>query len=440
MVIAGVETAKGSLDPGAAAPVAGRWGALGFLAGLYALNYADRQILSVLVEPIKAEMQLSDSQISLLTGTLFALFYSILSLPIAHLADRYSRLRIVATACFLWSLFTGFTGLAANLVQLSIARIGVAIGEAGGAAPSLSLIGDYFAPRERVRAISFFNAAAPLGMLFGTLGGGLIAATYGWRWALFGLAVIGFVAAPLLLLFLREPARERLPSAVAPAPEPFFATVRLLFKRPSLRWLLLAIAFYSCAGNSALSWAPALLIRQYGADLRGMASLYGPVVALAMFLSAVTAGAVLPRLVGHSPRAYALFPAATMLLCGPAFAWALSFHEWQAVIFALFVPFTLLNVLLTPAFALVQELTPSSSRATALALLMLALNLVGLGLGPLIVGSISDALLPSTGHESLFWTLIFVVPIEALLCAICLYFCSRHVSSDLAQQRASLGA
>lgn len=418
-----------------------RWRALAFLGAIYALNYADRQILSVLVEPIKAEMNLTDAQISLLTGTLFALFYSTLSLPIAYAADRYSRVRIVAIACLFWSFFTGFTGFAVNLVQLAIGRIGVAAGEAGGAAPSLSLIGDFFNRRERVRAISLFNASAPIGMLIGILGGGTIAAAFGWRGALVALGAIGFIVVPLLLLFVREPEREKISTQSEPvAAEPFLTTVGMFIRHPSMRWLLLATIFCSCAGNSALSWTPAMLIRQFDADLRGMAILYGPTVALAMFLSAVMTGILLPRLIILSPRAYALFPAVAMLLCGPAFTIALTFSDWRTVVLALFFPFALINVMLTPAFSLIQELTPARSRATALALLMLALNLVGLGVGPLVVGLVSDMLYASRGHESLYWTLLYLVPSEALLCAICLFLCSRHLRADIGKARSAAAA
>lgn len=417
----------------------GQWRALLLLGIIYALNYADRQVLAVLAEPIKREMLLTDAQLSLLTGTLFALFYSVLSVPIAFWADRVSRVRIIGVACFLWSLFTGLSGLAASFVQLAVARVGVAVGEAGGAAPSISLISDLFDRKSRVRALSLFTAASPVGILLGTMGGGMIAAWFDWRTALLCLSVVGLVAAPLLVLLVKEPVRGQFedPGQAGLAPQSFTTTLGEFFRRPSLRWLLIAMGFYSAAGNAVLAWTPALLIRQYDARLGDVATYYGLVVSISFFLSLVGSGLILERLLRRSERAYVLLPAACMVICGPLFVVALMMHSWAMVVAMLFIPLLLLNSLMNPALALVQELSAPQARATATSLLLLALNLVGMGLGPLIVGLASDALHPFVGEESLFWTLIILVPLETALCALCLLACSRHVPKELVSFRAA---
>lgn len=426
----GGNAAKIAIDPPKVADHPRRWGVLALLSFIYMLNYADRQVISVLAEPIKQELGLADTQLSLLTGTFFALFYSTLSIPIAMLADRVSRVKIISLACFTWSVFTGLTGLASTYMLMAAARIGVAAGEAGGAAPSLSLISDLFPPQDKVRAVSLFTAASPVGILLGTMGGGMLASLFGWRSALFVLAIVGMISAPFLLALAADPRRVGARRQLE-APEPLRETCRAFWLSPSLRWLLLAVAFYSCAANSVLSWMPALLIRHYGASLNDVARFYGPVVAISFFISLVGSGFILPRLLRYSARYYAALPALQLIVCAPLLILTLSLSDWRSVVGVLFVPLVLLNGLMAPALTLVQELTPQKSRATSTSLLLLVLNLVGLGLGPLIVGAASDLLHGVFAGASLYWAMVFVLPFEVICAAACLLICAHHLPREI---------
>lgn len=419
--------------PNIAEAVKRPWIGLGILMFVYILNFTDRQILAILIEPIKREIPMTDTQIGLLTGTVFAVFYSIITIPFAMLADRKNRVRIVASACFLWSIFTGLSGFATSFAMLAVARIGVAFGEAGGVAPSLSVLGDYFPPKKRVLAIAIFTTASPLGILAGTLIGGLAAAQFGWRAVFIGAAVLGILMVPILLLATPEPPRGIYEPKGLKREQPptLWWTTRLFFRLPTLALMAMSCGLFAMVANALITWMPALLMRSYGMTIQQVALYYGPMVGIALMLGLLFSGSIISWFGQRSPRAYPLVPAAAMIICAPTFALALSSSSWQMALALLFVPVVLINFVVPPSLALVQNLAPANARSTASALLMLVLNLVGIGLGPLVVGTVSDALLPSYGDLSLRYAMMFTMAPIMLLTAFVLFLASRHVTADL---------
>jgi len=398
------------------------------------INYVDRQILAVLVEPIKAELHLSDTQFGLLTGLAFSLFYAVLGVPVALLADRVHRVRLIAVACLVWSGFSAACGLAGGFLTLALARFGVGAGEAGGTPPSLSILADYYPPEKRSLIIGIFTANGPFGVFIGAALGGWAAQQFGWRGAFFCVGALGLVAAPLLLFFVREPVRGASdpPGAHPPGPAPsLLSTAGLFYRRPSLGLLLIASGLTVFVSNAILAWTPAFLMRTQGMSMGELSSWFALAAGASMGLGIWGGGAVVNLLAGKSPRAYALVPCACMLLAAPTLGLALLAQTWQASLLLLIVPMILTTAFVAPALALVQNLAPPNARATASALLLLVFNLIGAGGGPLFIGMISDAYAPAHGVESLRIALLCLLPV-AIAAGLSHYAVSRFVARDLA--------
>lgn len=410
--------------------------ALWMLTIIGTINFVDRQILSVLIEPIRAEMQFTDTQFGLLTGLAFALFYAIVGLPIAMIADRWHRIRLIATSCFVWSGFTALCGMANSFGQLAAARFGVGIGEAGGTAPSLSVLADYYPPEKRPLIIGIFTANGPLGVFIGATFGAWAAQHIGWRGAFFAVGVVGLVAAPLLLLLVREPARGRSDAAHADTAAPSFgASMALFFRHRSLRLLLFASGLAAFVSYGMLNWIPAFLMRTQGMPLEALAAWFGPAAGFSMALGIWGGGALVNRAARRSTRAYALIPCAATLVMIPTFIAALLAPGWEWSLTLMIVPMICCTIYVAPAIALVQNLTPPRARATASAILLLVFNLVGLGGGPLFIGMISDAVAPSMGSESLRVALLCAMP-AAAVAAIAQFAVSRAVGNDFRAMQA----
>ena len=418
----------------APAPAVGRQGgrvALAFLIVVGAINFVDRQMLSVLVEPMRAELHFTDTQFGLLTGLSFALFYAAVGVPIAVLADRTHRVRLVAGACMIWSLFTGACGFTSSFWQLALARFGVGIGEAGGTAPSLSILADYFPPRQRALVTGLFTANGPLGVFLAASVGGWAASRFGWRGAFFGLSIGGMICAPLLLIFVREPVRGAMEPtetvrAVAP---PFLATVRRLLMRPSLGLLMVASGLSAFVSYGMLNWIPAYLMRVQHMPLADVARWFGPAAGLCMGAGIIGGGALVNLAERRSVRAYALIPGLAMLIAAPSFALALFSASWQSSLALMLVPMICVTIYVAPALALAQNLAPVEARATAAALLLLAFNIVGLGGGPLTIGIVSDALSHAHVADGLRLALLCAAP-TALIAAVAYYALSRTLVAE----------
>ena len=428
-----MEAAPASPIPTGAPGAARRQLALWMLFAVGTINFVDRQLLSVLVEPIRAELHFTDTQFGLLTGLSFALFYGLLGVPAAMIADRAHRIGLISIACALWSVFTLACGFVTSFVQLAAMRFGIGVGEAGGTAPSLSVLSDCFPPARRSLVIGTFTANGPLGVFLGASLGGWAAATVGWRGAFVAIGAVGLIVAPLLFLLVREPVRgaaDDARRADAAAALPIGASVALFVRRRSLRLLAVASGLSAFVSYAMLNWIPAFLMRTQGMPVTALATWYAPAAGITFGLGIWGGGALVNRWARRSPRAYATVPCLAMLVLVPSFAAALFAPGWRSSLALMLLPMAACTVYVAPALALVQNLTPPRARATASAILLLMFNLVGLGGGPLAVGVVSDALGRAHGVDSLRYALLVPLPL-ALLAAAAHWAMARSVARDL---------
>lgn len=396
------------------------------------INFVDRQLLSVLIEPIRAEMQFSDTQFGLLTGLAFALFYAAMGVPVAMLADRWNRVKLIGICCVVWSGFTAACGMVSNFWQLASMRFGVGAGEAGGTAPSLSVIADYFPPSRRPFAIGLFTLNGPFGVFVGASFGAWAAANIGWRNAFVVIGVIGIVVAPLLIWLVREPARGQMDgSKPADAALPFGQTLAMFGRRRSLRMVMIGSGLAAFVSYGMLNWIPAFLMRVQGMPLSAMATWFAPAAGITFGIGILGGGWLVSHAAQRSARAYGLIPACATAMLIPTFIAALLVDSWQVSLALMLVPMAACTAYVAPALALVQNLTPPRSRATAAAVLMLMFNIVGLGLGPLFIGIVSDALKPEYEVESLRWALMAIVPF-AIGAGVAQFAMTRHLEEDFA--------
>lgn len=374
------------------------WATLAVLVVVYLVNFMDRQLFAVLQEDIRADLNLNDSQLALLGGTVFALFYATLGVPLAWAANRTNRIRLIAFACAVWSVFTALSGLANTFLQMALARIGVATGEAGGVAPSYSVISDYFAPSQRGLAIGIFTIGAPLGLMFGTFLGALIAAELGWRWAFILLGLPGVLLALGLFVFVREPERGRIDEAGTSqaAPSNPIDALKTIFATPSLMFLTLGAATTSFAGYGMYQWIPSFLQRSQGLGLDEVRTFLSPLFLLGI-IGAIGGGWIADRVGKSKPSAYAFVPAASIALSAPFFLAAMLVSNGGLSLILLAIPMILGYAWIGPCLAAAQTLTSPTMRATVAAIIGFFNNLIGIGLGPLFIGRISDSLAPSLG-------------------------------------------
>ena len=409
------------------------WVVLLVLTLIYAFNFLDRQILTILAEPIKNDLNLSDTQLGLLSGFMFAIFYTTFGIPIAWLADRTHRVRLIAVACATWSIFCASCGLATGFVTLALSRIGVGVGEAGGAPPSYSLISDYFPPHRRALALGLFSFGVPLGTTAGAAFGGYVAATFGWRWAFPAVAAPGLILAVVLLLVVRERTRGVLDAKPDPA-LPEAARLSLLesivgfFRNRTLALTALAAGVSGFVGYGILNWLPAFLMRDKGMTLGDISAWYSLASGVSLALGLGVGGYLADQWGKKNPRAYALLPAWAFLLGVPLFAAALFAPNWALALVLVMIPNGLCIVYLAPVLAIVQNNAPASTRSVSSALLLFVLNLVGIGGGPLFVGFLSDHLVVHFGNDALQYAMLALCPFM-VLAAGCHYLVSLSLKS-----------
>jgi predicted MFS family arabinose efflux permease len=420
------------------APPPGRMLALVLLMAIGSINYVDRQLLSLLIEPIRQDIQLSDTAFGLLTGLCFALFYASMGVPVAMLADRINRIRLVAVACTVWSICTGLCGFAQNFWQLALARFGVGIGEAGGTAPSLSILSDYFAPEQRPAIIGLYTVNGPIGVFIGISLGGFIAAQFGWRMAFFAVAFLGVALAPVLWLLVREPKRGATEKASAHAYDEtapsLSSTIRIFMELPTLRLLLPASGLLAFVSYGLLNWIPAYLMREVDMQLSELSLWFGPAAGICMGLGIWSGGAIVNIGARKSLTAYAWAPAVSVIVGIPFLMLALFMPSWQLSLALLLVPMICIVMYVAPALALTQNLAPLRARATATALLLLSFNLVGIGGGPLMIGIMSDVYSAMGFEHSLRWALMSTIPVS--LVAMTLYIMmAREIIQDHAMRQ-----
>ncbi|MGD0491225.1 MAG: MFS transporter [Steroidobacteraceae bacterium] len=381
--------------------------ALGLLLLVYTFNFIDRVILGILVPPIKAELHLTDTELGLLGGTAFALFYTALGVPIGWLADRFNRVWIMTIALALWSAFSGASGLAQNFFQLFLARLGVGIGEAGGVAPAYSLISDYFPSARRARALAIYSFGIPIGSAAGLLFGGLVASRVNWRAAFLVVGALGLMLAPLFRYAMHEPVRGGLdtPAAVRRTPS-LRDVVGVLARKTSFWCLSFGGASSSIMGYGTLFWLPSFYVRSYHYTLVQVSWYLGALI-LGGGVSGIWLGGWLAdRLGARSRAAYALVPSIAFLLCVPLYALGVLAPPSHLSLLIFLVPIALSLAWLGPTLSAIQHLVPPDMRALASSLFLFINNLVGLGLGTLVIGRLSDHFIARYGSESLRYAIL----------------------------------
>lgn len=379
---------------------------LAMLVLVYTFNFIDRQIIGILAVPIKTDLGLSDSELGLMGGLAFALFYTALGIPIAWMADRKSRTWIMTIALGLWSLMTAVCGFAQNFWQLFLARLGVGVGEAGGVAPAYSLIADYYPPNQRARALAIYSFGIPVGSAIGIVFGGIIADLIDWRAAFIIVGLAGVVIAPIFRLVMKEPVRGGFDSGTPTKAASIPDVLRLLVKKPSFWIMTLGASASSMMGYGLFFWLPSFLVRSHGLELVEASLFYGAIL-LVGGTAGIWLGGVLGDRLGEAQKsAYARVPAFAFIATIPFYLAGILSPSLELAFVVLLVPTALGLVWLGPILSAVQHLVPANMRATASAIFLFVNNLIGIGLGTALLGMISDALNANFGEEALRYSIL----------------------------------
>jgi predicted MFS family arabinose efflux permease len=374
--------------------------ALALLVLVYTFNFIDRSIVNILGQAIKKDLGLSDAQLGLLSGISFAILYSTLAIPIARLAERYSRVAIIAISLALWSGFTAACGLAAGFAGLFLARVGVGIGEAGCSPAAQSLISDYYPPERRSTALSIYSLGLPLGMLFGAVAGGWLAQSFGWRAAFAIVGLPGIALAIITAATVREPPRGTYDAGEpAGSTPPLGEVVGRLLGRPAFVPMLagVTLAAFGLYGSGAFL-VPFLLRGEFGLDLARAATGYGVFVGLASAAGVALGGLLTDWAGARDRRMYAAVPGFAFLAAGPLFAAALLQHDLALIAALMIAPLVFQNMFFGPTYAITHNMVEPRMRASATALLFLPATFLGLGFGPPFVGWLSDLIAHSAFH------------------------------------------
>jgi len=382
---------------------------LGILLVVYVFNFIDRQILSILLEPIRQDLKLSDTQLGFLSGVAFAIFYATLGIPIARLADRSSRVNVISWSLAAWSVMTAFCGLAMNFWQLMLGRIGVAVGEAGASPASHSLISDYFVPETRASAMGIYAMGVPIGTLIGLLAGGWLVHFFDWRTAFIVVGLPGVLMAIIVRMTVKEPPRGNSEAIMKEQdPVPLKEAIAFLWARPSFRHVVLAVAFHAFVSYGYNGWLPAFFARSYGMGSAEIGSWLAPLIGIFAGLGTFSGGYIADYFARRDRRWYVWVPGITLAISVPFFLLAFMSDDKYTTLALLIVPLYFNYIYLGPTFAMIQGLATVRMRAIASAILLFVISLIGLGLGPFGVGVLSDYLKPEFGEESLRISLMFV--------------------------------
>jgi len=380
---------------------------LAMLVLVYTFNFIDRQIVGILAVPIKADLGLTDTELGLMGGLAFALFYTLLGIPIAMLADRSNRTAIMTVALVVWSAMTAVCGFAQNFWQLFLARLGVGVGEAGGVAPAYSIVADYFPPNQRARALSVYSFGVPIGSSLGILFGGVIASLINWRTAFIVVGIAGIVFAPLFKMVVREPPRGRFDAnAGSGRPAGFGDVLTTLLGKRSFWGLSFGASASSMMGYGLFFWLPSFFVRSYGLTLLEASLYYAAILLVGGITGLWLGGALADRFGAARRRMYALIPAVAFVVTIPFYVAAVTSSS-LTLAFALFlVPTALGLVWLGPVLSCIQHVVPPNMRATASAVFLFVNNLIGIGLGTVALGALSDYLSAHFGADSLRYAIL----------------------------------
>jgi len=418
--------------------------ALFMLVVVYTSSFVDRQIMGVLLEPVKLDLGLSDTQMGFMTGLAFALFYATLGMPVAFLADRMNRRNIIAIAVAVWSLMTALGGLAIGFWTLALARIGVGVGEAGASPPAHSMIADLYPEKERAGALGIYSLGIYFGVMIGFLAGAYVAEYYGWRAAFFVVGLPGLIIAALVRYTLIEPPRGAADGIDPPAPEPIVwsamwaeigAGFRHLLSDAVSRNVVFGIMLVAFVGYGATTWIAAFFIRSHGMSLIEVGTYLAVSIGVFGGLGAFLGGRLADWAAGRHLAGAMWVVATAKLAAAPLVVWF--FLETNlTVALIVYLPALVLGAFyLGPSFAMIQTRAPLKMRALCSAIMLFIVNLVGMGLGPQAVGILSDVFAANYGSDSLRYALL-ILSFAAVWGAWHYYLAGRHLMRIDAEQTA----
>jgi len=404
------ETRPGAKAPSESFEAGTRRYVLTILVIAYTFNFIDRQILGILVEPIRLELGVGDTAMGMLTGLAFAVFYTLMGIPIARYADRANRRNLIAAAVGIWSLFTAAQGLAQNYWQLLAYRIGVGVGEAGCSPPAHSMLSDYYPANQRATALGIYSLGIPVGILFGFFVGGWMNEWFGWRVAFLVVGIPGVVLALVIRFTVREPERgmsEQRSNADPGAQQPAIGAVfRYLLGRRSFVHMALGGGISAFVGYGLISWSAAFLARSHGLSSGEIGTWLGLIFGIPGGIGILLGGRLADHFGERDTRWYLWVVAVALLLAVPAGVGVFVSDSVSAALLFLIIPVILGNFYQATTFAQTQTLVGLRMRSVAAAILLFVINIVGLAFGPSVVGMISDLLGPHYGLESLRWALL----------------------------------
>ncbi|MBF2755112.1 MAG: MFS transporter [Gammaproteobacteria bacterium AqS3] len=421
-------------------PLSYRHLTLGLLLLVYIMNFLDRQLLSILLEPIKQEFELNDTQLGLLGGIAFAIFYVTFGLPIGRLADRYNRTTILAVCMALWSVMTVLCGYAVNFITLMLARIGVAVGEAGGSPPSHSIISDLYPAEQRGTVLSVYSLGIPIGSMIALIGGGWLADTFDWRTAFIILGIPGLIYALVFKLMATEPPRGYHSPKVNPEMPSISETLSFMVGQKSFLQLGVAAGLHALAGYGLALYFPAFLVRHHEITLTEAGLISGILAGTAGGLATFAGGFVADRMAKRTgnPKWYLLIPAYSSIVACPLMVATYLSNDLTLAILLYIIPSLVGSMYLGPTFTLGQNLSGTRMRALASSILLFILNIIGLGLGPLVAGILSDSFriwLDVDATRGLQLSLV-VMALVYLWSALHYFLALRHLPGDLETAKA----
>jgi len=412
----------------------GRYYVLAVLCVIGVFNQLDRQIISVVLQPIKMEFGASDKEMGFVTGTLFALFYALAALPVARLLDRRPRKQVLAVCLTFWSLMTTLGGVVSSLTQLAVTRTGIAAAEAGAAPSAYSILSDLFKLGGRATAIATYTGSQSVGIGLGIFLGGWLSDVFGWRASFMIVGVPGLLLAAVLLLTVREPVRGQADGLVRdPEPMSTWEGLKALMAIPTYRWILATVGLCGFIGYGMFAWGPTLLIRVHHLSRTVVGVSMGGAIAAALLTGNLLSGYLGDRFGRRDVRAYmwiaALGPLASVV---PSLVFV-SCSDWRVAVAAVFATQFLLTFHIPGSYAMAQTIVPLRARALASMLMGLASTLVGTGLAPLLIGVLNDFLQPRFGDETLRYSMA-TIGLSAAAAAVTAFMASRTLRKDFSRR------
>ena len=398
--------------------------------------FIDRQLIIILQEAIKEDLDLTDAQLGFVSGLAFSMLYVIVVIPIARLADRSSRKNIITISLSIWSLITALTGLAANYIQLALARVGVGLGEAGATPASHSIIADYFPQEKRSVAYAIHGLGVYIGLLFGFALGGILEQLYGWRSAFYIIGIPGLVFSLIFYFTIKEPHREhtqydKLSNGAIPTVLEVF---QFLISKKTFILLGLAVILHTFVGSAFANWMPPLLSRVHEMGTVEIGLWLAFAIGVCGAIGTYVGGYLGDHLSKKDIRWYLWLPAISIVMSIPFALLLLLSTQKYVTLYAYLIPNITYAIFLGPTYALVQSMVGSRMRATASAIVMILIALFGMGLGPYLTGILSDALTPMYGDHAIRWSLFYISGLD-LIAAYFFYHASKTVLNEVQSKK-----